>query len=281
MRNYRGIGLFCVILLIMLMSFPLNVLCQNIPAEAQRYMARGKAAVEMAKTKGDYVLAISEFEQAAKLAPDWPNVYYNLGNVQTIVEDFSSAIKSYQRYLELAPEAPDAEKVREQIFKLEYRRDRQQLTMTLSGPWIGADGQKFNLQLDGSRLQLTREAQQGDDILTIKSMGTFTGPMTDAPPLVFLGTLVGDKITGQYYQAAGKSSGHCDLPERKGNFEGTVDVAAGQIKLVYNRVILMYEMKFKSMFSAELICRMVEQQETPNYVLELKRDLPSSGQAGK
>jgi tetratricopeptide (TPR) repeat protein len=250
----------------------------TVSEEARRYMARGIAAVEMAKSPGDYALAVQEFEQAARLAPDWPVIYYNLGGLQSKIGDYTSAIKSFRRYLELAPQSPDAEKVQEEIFKLEYRRDREKLATMLAGIWTDPNGHKFKLLLDGTRLQLTRDVQQGDDILNLRSMGkTYTGPMTDAPPLVFSGILVGDKISGQYLQAKGKSSGHCDMPERKGSFEGTIDVAAGQMRIVYNRVTLEYKMEFKSFLSDELVCRQTNRQETPDYVLELKKQsLPGS-----
>lgn len=255
-------------------------LAANVSDEAKRYMTRGITAIEMAKTPGDYALAIPEFEQAARLAPDWPEVYYNLGGVHAKIGDYTSAMKNYQRYLELAPQSPDAAKVRDEIYKLEYRRDRDKLATIITGIWTDSNGHKFKLVLDGSRLQLIRD--QGEDILNLKSMGqTYTGPMLDAPPLVFSGIMVGDKISGQYLQAAGKGSKHCILPERKGSFEGTIDVAAGQMHIVYDRVILEYKMEFKSFLSAELVCWQTDRHETQGYVLELKRSPQSPAQTGK
>ncbi len=269
----------CLIGMVILIAWVSVTLAETVSEEVRRYMARGVAAVEMAKSASDYALAAKEFEQAAKLAPDWPDIYYNLGSVQSKAGDITSAMKSFQRYLDLAPESPDATKVREEIFKLEYRRDREKLATTLAGTWTGSNGQKFELKLEGSRLQLTRTGL-GDDILVVKSMGTSTGPMTDVP-LVFSGTLVGDKISGQYLQAAGKSGKYCDMPERKGDFEGTVNVAAGQMRIVYNRVTLEFLMEFRSFLSDELVCRLTNRQETPGYVLELKRSPQSPAQTGK
>ncbi len=271
----------CLIGMVILITWVSVTLAGTVPEEARRYMARGIAAVEMAKSPGDYALAVKEFEQAAKLAPDWPLIYYNLGSVQSKAGDYVYAMKNFQRYLELAPRSPDAAKVQEEIFKLEYRRDREKLAATLAGNWIATNGQTFKLVLDGSRLQLTRAEQQSDDILTIKSMGTHTGAMTDFGPLIFFGTLVGDKISGQCLQEAGKSSGYCDIPERKGNFEGTVDIASGQMRIVYNRVTLEFLMEFRSFLSSELVCRQTNRKETPGYVLELKRDPHSPAQTGK
>ena len=261
----------CLLMTAFVAAWSAAAAAQNVPEEARRYMARGIAAVEMAKSAGDYVLAAMEFEKAAKLAPDWPEVYYSLGSVQVKMGDPASAVKSYQRYLELAPRSPDAEKVRQEIYKLEYLHDRQKQAAALNGAWKASNGQTFKLLLDGSRLQLTREGREGDDILVLKSMGTHTGRIYDAPPLVFIGTLVGDKISGQYLEPAGKGVVHCDIPERKGPFEGTVDSAAGEMRIVYKRVTLEYEMKFKSILSDELICRQTDRKETPGYVLELKR----------
>jgi hypothetical protein len=239
--------------------------------EAQRYMARGMAAVEMAKSASDYALAAKEFEQAAKLAPDWPDIYYNLGSVQSKAGDITSAIKSFQRYLDLSPKSPDAAKVRDEIFKLEYRLERENMATTLEGTWNGPNGQTFKMKLDGARFQLTRD-RVGDDILVMKVMfKSITSPMADVP-LVFSGTLVGDKISGQYLQAAGKvNSGNCNMPERKGDFEGAVDVAAHQMRIVYNRVTLEYKWEFKTMLSDEVICRQTNRKETPGYVLELNK----------
>jgi Tetratricopeptide repeat/MORN repeat len=247
----------------------------TVSEEAQRYMARGMAAVEMAQSASDYALAAKEYEQAAKLAPDWPDIYYNLGSVQSKAGDIPSAIKSFQRYLDLAPKSPDAAKVRGEIFKLEYRLEREKLATTLEGTWKGPDGQTFKMKLDGARFQLTR-GRVGDDILVQNVMfQSYTSPMGDVP-LVFSGTLVGDKISGQYLQAAGKAN-HCIMPERKGDFEGTVDVAARQMRIVYNRATLKYEWEFRSMLSDEVDCRQIDRKETPGYVLELKKQpLPGS-----
>jgi len=115
----------CLICVVILLSSVSVTLADTVPEEAQRYMARGMAAVEMAKTPKDYERAVREFEQAAKLAPNWPDVYFNLGSVQAKAGNYGEAMRHYKRYLELAPNAPDAAKVREEIYKLEYRAEEE------------------------------------------------------------------------------------------------------------------------------------------------------------
>ena len=115
----------CLIGVMILLAWVSVTLAETVSEEAQRYMARGMAAVEMAKTPKDYERAVREFEQAAKLAPNWPDVYFNLGSVQAKAGNYGEAMRQYKRYLELAPKAPDAAKVREEIYKLEYRAEEQ------------------------------------------------------------------------------------------------------------------------------------------------------------
>ncbi len=263
----------CLAILAVLLAWvSVSIAGAVVSNEARRYMARGIAAAEMAKSVSDYDLAVKEFEQAAKLAPDWPDVYYNLGTAHAKAGDLTSAINNLQRYLDLAPQSPDAGKVQQEIFKLEYRRDREKLNTTLSGTWTSTDGQTFELKLDGSHLQLTRRSGS-DDIITTKVMLHKTYPYGEGMPLVFTGTLAGEKISGGYLQAGMKTKhGGCVIPERKGNFEGTIDVAAGQIRIVYNRVKHHYEQKFSSFLSDEMVCRRTSRQEMPGYVLELKRN---------
>jgi hypothetical protein len=100
---------------------------QTIPEEARRHMVRGQEAAETAKSARDYKEAIAEFEQARALAPDWPDVYFNLGMVQGTVGNYDEAIGNLKKYLNLVPNAEDAARVRDNIYKLEYKRDRSNI----------------------------------------------------------------------------------------------------------------------------------------------------------
>ena len=102
-----------------------KALGQVIPDEAKRYFDRGVAAVELAKSPADYVSAIKEFRQAATLAPNWPDVYYNLGMVQEKAGKYNDAITSLKQYLRLAPNASDAATVKSLINKLEFKAEQE------------------------------------------------------------------------------------------------------------------------------------------------------------
>lgn len=98
---------------------------QGIPEEARRHFDRGIAAVEIATTAADYESAIKEFKEAIRLAPGWPDAYYNLGLVQEKAGKLGEAVESFKSYLRVSPEADDAEAVKSLVNKLEYRAERE------------------------------------------------------------------------------------------------------------------------------------------------------------
>ncbi|GAH48217.1 unnamed protein product, partial [marine sediment metagenome] len=108
---------------------------QTISEKARRHWVRGQAA--MAKMPADYEDAIREFEQAAKLAPDWPEIYYNLGVVQEKAKEYDKAIENLEKYLALAPNATDADVVRDFIYKIEFLKERGWSMEDLVGIWVG------------------------------------------------------------------------------------------------------------------------------------------------
>ncbi len=67
---------------------------------------------------GEHRLAKLHYEIAAQIAPNFPNVYFNLGLVLAMQEDFESAAKALQKYTELAPK-PEARRARELLAELQ------------------------------------------------------------------------------------------------------------------------------------------------------------------
>ncbi len=120
----------CLGVILLLIGSVSWLLGQNVSQEAIRYRDRGVAAMNMAKSPSDYDAAINEFEQAARLAPDWPDIYYNLGVAQESAERFADAARSYRKYLELDPNAKDAEEIRSLINTLEFRAERERTLTT-------------------------------------------------------------------------------------------------------------------------------------------------------
>ena len=92
--------------------------------EAKRHMARGTAAMEMAKSPADFRDAVEEFSQAVKQMPDWANAWFNLGVAQESAEDYHGAIDSFKTYLKKVPKAADYDAVEARVFRLEYKMEK-------------------------------------------------------------------------------------------------------------------------------------------------------------
>jgi formylglycine-generating enzyme required for sulfatase activity len=103
----------------------------QVPEEAKKHAVWGETALKMANDVDGYKKAAEEFETSAKLAPHWPVPYYNLGIIYAKSDDYDNALKSYKKYLKLAPEAPDASAVKKQIYALEYKKNRLKSEMAL------------------------------------------------------------------------------------------------------------------------------------------------------
>ena len=97
---------------------------QAIPEAARRHLARGEAAMETAKSPEDYIPAGEEFQNAVRLAPNWPAAHYSLGLVYEKTGRLAEAIACFKEYLRLSPNAADAAQIRDRIYKLEYRAEQ-------------------------------------------------------------------------------------------------------------------------------------------------------------
>ena len=85
---------------------------------------RGRAAFKGAKEARDFQDAADEFKKALLYAPWLAEGYYNLGVIQDKAGHYDDAMKNLKFYLLAAPKAPDAEKVNELIYEIEYRKEK-------------------------------------------------------------------------------------------------------------------------------------------------------------
>ena len=234
-------GLFFFILCILAANtFAADV--SNIPEEARRYMIRGRTALEMARSPDDYRLAIDEFQQAVRLAPDWADAHYNLAAVQARAGDYRSAIASYRRYLELAPDAADAPKVRDEIVSLEYRLERKGRVDSLAGEWVdeALPARTYTLGFEGKALvaHTMLPEPKGIDVVYDMLGGAVSqdffakGSVTERFEL----QSDGNTLRGSYIRPAfvEEHSG-CTIPEQRSPVEGRIDPVARRVELRYTR----------------------------------------------
>jgi len=92
-----------------------------LPAEAERRMARGSAAVKGAASAADFQDAAKEFEAATLAAPWYGDAYFNLGVTQDKAANYESALRSLKLAL-LA--APGSKEIKALMYEVEYRQEK-------------------------------------------------------------------------------------------------------------------------------------------------------------
>lgn len=115
-------GLFAIIP--MLLFFPAAASAGNACQGIDREMAQGQVAVEIAKDAQGLRKAAELFSQATRKAPDCADAHFNLALAQEGVANYPAAKRSFEKYLELSPNAADAAQVHKKIYALEYRLER-------------------------------------------------------------------------------------------------------------------------------------------------------------
>lgn len=260
----------------------------DIPSEAQRHMIRGRAAIEMAKSPEEYRFAIEEFEKAVKLAPHWAEAYYNLGMVQAELGELPQAIANLKRYLELAPNAPDAAKVREEVIRLEYRLEREQRLTQLAGDWIEIPPAKrpWILEQEGKRLVLHRsldEPLMGRIDVVFEALGGFSpfesfGKGTYAERFEL--ELSGLELQGSYVRAPFvETKSGCTVPEQRSPARGRLDPAAGLIELRYR--IEKHRVRYSDPFPGLKRCLEVVSVSSEDRSLKIQRATPQAERSSK
>lgn len=182
-----------IILLAMFSLIPVMPLsaAQDIPDAAKGHFKAGVALIEKAEKPADFLAAMSEFEAAATLAPQWPEIHYNLAQLAAEIDKPAKAIKEYRTYLALAPEASDRAKTEAEVAKL-----KEMIALKRK---IGLPGVKFVVMADGiAVLQVspgTRIARtglkRGDKIVSVDNKSAVGMTLVDFFKAIETGRLEG------------------------------------------------------------------------------------------
>ena len=212
-----------------------TVFGQDKNEEAHKYMIRGMAAIEMAKSEQDLAKAVVEFKKATEVAPDMAAAWNNLGSVQTKIGQIKQAIESYRRYLALAPQAEDAARVSDEIIKLEYRLEQAESFQSLSGYWISEAGEFYRIQADHGTLILkgTYSARPGAAIDYKFDGESKAWPIRHS--LVAGLSQNGDKWIGFWEIPEFGFPTACSIPAHKAQVEAVLNEAEGRINVKITR----------------------------------------------
>ncbi len=96
---------------------------------AKKHYARGEKLFAL----GKFDKALDEYQQAFDAKP-LPDFLYNIGQCYRNLGDLEQAIFSFKKYLQLAPDASDRDKVQKLIDDLEAKRERTEGTKLVPPP---------------------------------------------------------------------------------------------------------------------------------------------------
>jgi Tfp pilus assembly protein PilF len=203
---------------------------QDRAEEARKYLVRGMAAVEAAKSDDELADAAEEFRKATDAAPELAAGRYNLGAVQAKMGKPKEAIESYKRYLSVAPRAPDAGRVRDEIIKLEYLAEKKEKVESRSGQWIDGEGNVFNVKAEGGKLLIQGQPLRSRNNIDYNDYMIFNfGGLGDVgrEKLTLRLALRGNRLAGTWEMPSDKvyPSDVCVLPAEKNEVEGDIDDA--------------------------------------------------------
>ena len=149
----------------------------GVPDEARRFMNRGMAAAEGAKTESDYRDAIQEFQKAVNIAPWLGSGYRNLAVVQDKAGQYAPAVQNLKLYLLTNPPPADAEAAKSLMDKIEYRQEKA--AKESSPQAIAAKKQKefeeWLKKIDGRRYTYRNSDERITQILDVKGRTLIEG----------------------------------------------------------------------------------------------------------
>lgn len=245
------------------------------PEDARRHMVRGMAAVEIAKSAADLLVAEDEFRMATEIAPQMSGAWFNLALVQTRLTRYDEAIASYRQYLALEPNAPDAEKVWDELIKLEFRQEQLSRTTGRVGVWVSHDGIPYYLALDNGRIVLRTDRRR-----VLEKEVTATYPFVGN---IYLRTYTnetyvlnaqGNALTGTWERKPMKAD-ICDIPADSGQVTGEINDAEGMLMLHHTRTT--YRAAIRMQLLSNDVCAEVVPGASINTDIPLYGPLPRGG----
>ena len=224
--------LACRILLTALFVFgwTASSLAQDRAEEARKYIVRGMAAIEAAKSDDDLADAAAEFRKATEIAPQMAAAWYNLGSVQAKMGKPKEAIASYRRYLAVAPQTEETGRIKDEIIKLEYLSEKKEKFASRSGHWIDGEGNLFAVGAEGGKLLIKGEPARSRSNIEYNDYMIFNfgglGHVGREKLTLRLG-LRGNKLEGTWEMPSDKvyPDDICVLPAEKNEVEGELDDA--------------------------------------------------------
>jgi hypothetical protein len=130
----------------------------SVPPDPPEESVRYSVGANVKFKAQEYNSAVSEMQEAVKLAPWWADGYYNLGLMQEGAEKYSDAIDSLKLYLLAAPKSPEAKAVQAKIYELQAEKEEADKTKQLEGDWVVTEGgSHYRITIDGNKIMIKQQ----------------------------------------------------------------------------------------------------------------------------
>lgn len=205
--------------------------------DARRHMVRGMTAIEMAKSDAELAGAEEEFRIATEIAPTMAAAWFNLGAVLARMQRFEEAIASYNSYLDLAPNAEDAPRIRDEVIKLQYRQEQQARKHGRAGIWVSDEGAIYELAIDGERMVLKTNSRRVPES-EVRSTYTMVGsvPISQYERAEYQLTLRGSRLAGIWKREALQAD-KCTVPPEAAEAVGELNERERTLVLRHPRTV--------------------------------------------
>lgn len=132
MKKFINSMLHLFITFILLLAFNDIKAQHEIPDNIKDHISQGISAFESAKTPEDIDKALQEFNDAAKMAPNNPEVHYYLGKTYSLLQgNAGRAANEFKKYLKFYPDAPDKTEINVEIERLNKIVETSKLSTVL------------------------------------------------------------------------------------------------------------------------------------------------------
>lgn len=210
----------------------------EVPAEAERHVARGQAGMEMGQSPAEFAEAAAEFERAIRLAPWWADAYHGSAMALDKAASYQQAIDAYQFYLLAAPGAADAKEVKSKIYKLEFAAEREQkqaIEKSMAQRQLAARTQGLQgIWKEKGNGMVWQASIQNGMFVANKSGSVQEGSWTYSGQFVIKAALNGNQMAGTYTQPSSMEKvSTCGATGSEQPLTGTIDDDAKTITLKY------------------------------------------------
>jgi tetratricopeptide (TPR) repeat protein len=151
-----------------------------VPDRARRHAVRARTLVQEAVNQKDFRRAVSEYEQALRIAPWWTEARYYYALVQEEAGDPAAAIESLRLVLSGEPDPETVEAVRNKMYSLEIKAEKVAVFKRWEGDWK-AGNNRYSLTVEGDQARLVwvdvgeKSANVGYSVGDLDTEGTIDG----------------------------------------------------------------------------------------------------------